>query len=661
MKNIRIRQLTLDNFKCHEHLQLQLDGGNAAIYGDNAAGKTSVYDALVWLLFGKDSQGRTADDKLCCIKPLGPDGEVKDHAAVTSVEAVLDVDGTELKLCRQLTEKWSQRRGAQQLVFDGNETAYAVDDVPCKKMEYSRKIAEVIDEDVFRMLTNLRHFPEELAWQKRRAVLFDMVGDCTDAGIMATDERFDPLRQAMGSLSLGDYQKKVAARMRGLKTDTDTLPQRIDENRLQLDSLQGIDAAGAQTALQEAEARKRKLHEELAALQQDSTAQQAQSEVNALRAELSELERANDQYRMQQKAGMPDMEAVDRKTSQLETEAKRLRQDARQELERAEREGLWAEQLDLSICLHRERWMAENGTEFAEGCCPTCGQKLPENQLARAIAAFDEEKRARLREIETAANELKAQKEATLAQHRQRRERAEELRQKADAAEQTQKELLEEAARVRAAQLPVTDLPEYGTWKAQLKAQIDEWLQEAAAAGDALRPRRAALQEKLDAVNAEIAGHMKTIARADQRVELTERIEQLRQQANKAAQELEQLAQMRYLMEEFIRYKAGFVEDGVNGLFRLTQFRLFFQQANGAIDDRCDVMHDGVPYSSLNNGMRINVGIDIVRSLSQHYGVQVPLFVDNAESVTQLEDGGMQVIRLVVSEQDKKLRMEVTE
>ena len=110
-------------------------------------------------------------------------------------------------------------------------------------------------------------------------------------------------------------------------------------------------------------------------------------------------------------------------------------------------------------------------------------------------------------------------------------------------------------------------------------------------------------------------------------------------------------------MEEYSRYKTRFVEDSINGLFRIARFRLFREQANGGVEDRCDVVHDGVPYISVNNGMKINLGIDIINTLSTAYGVKVPLFVDNAESVTQLEHCGSQIIRLVVSEYDKELRV----
>ena len=137
------------------------------------------------------------------------------------------------------------------------------------------------------------------------------------------------------------------------------------------------------------------------------------------------------------------------------------------------------------------------------------------------------------------------------------------------------------------------------------------------------------------------------------------RIQELREAQKAAGAELEQVAAALYAMEAFIRWKTRFVEGSINDLFRIVTFRLFREQANGGLEERCDVVVDGVPYNALNNGTRINAGLDIIRRLAEHYGVRVPLFVDNAEGVTRLEDAGTQVIRLVVSAEDKRLRVEV--
>ena len=135
------------------------------------------------------------------------------------------------------------------------------------------------------------------------------------------------------------------------------------------------------------------------------------------------------------------------------------------------------------------------------------------------------------------------------------------------------------------------------------------------------------------------------------------RIQELKEDARNASEVLEGIDSMLFAIEEFVRYKARFVEESINDLFRVASFRLFREQANGGLEERCDAQYGGVPFLGLNNGRKVNVGIDIINALSRHYGVLVPLFVDNAEAVTQLEASDTQVIRLVVSESDKELRM----
>lgn len=165
------------------------------------------------------------------------------------------------------------------------------------------------------------------------------------------------------------------------------------------------------------------------------------------------------------------------------------------------------------------------------------------------------------------------------------------------------------------------------------------------------------LRQEVTAINNEISEHMAIISKETLLEYSKQRIEALRQDAKNSAECLESIEKMLFLIDEYSRYKTRFVEDSINGMFRIARFRLFREQANGGVEDRCDVVYDGVPYISVNNGMKINLGIDIINTLSAAYGVRVPLFVDNAESVTNLEKCGSQVIRLVVSEDDKELRV----
>ncbi|MEE1171099.1 MAG: AAA family ATPase, partial [Ruminococcus sp.] len=247
MKDIKIKKLALENFKCHKSLTLELNGRNASVYGDNAAGKTSIYDALTWLLFGKDSKGN--GEKNIEIKPLNENGEIRDHLAETAVEAVLLVDGEEITLRRTLKEIWTTKRGHSEQTYDGNTSEYYIDGVPVKKYTFSDKVNELVSEDTFRMLTSVSHFADGITWQDRRAVLFKVAAVAPDEAIMVTDERFAPLAMSMGKLSVEDYKKKLTAEKRGLVTDKTEIPARISECQKTIEDVQNLDFDKAQVEL----------------------------------------------------------------------------------------------------------------------------------------------------------------------------------------------------------------------------------------------------------------------------------------------------------------------------------------------------------------------------------------------------------------------------
>jgi hypothetical protein len=137
------------------------------------------------------------------------------------------------------------------------------------------------------------------------------------------------------------------------------------------------------------------------------------------------------------------------------------------------------------------------------------------------------------------------------------------------------------------------------------------------------------------------------------------RIDELKARERELAAEFEKLEQEHFLCESFIRAKVNLLEEKINSKFRLARFKLFETQINGALNEVCEVVYNGVPYNSLNNAARINIGLDIINTLSDYYNFSAPIFCDNAEAVTQLIETRGQLIRLVVSEPDKTLRIVV--
>ena len=570
MINVQIDRLRLENFKCHRFLELVLGGQNVSIYGDNAAGKTSVYDALTWLLFGKDSAGN--GEKNFDVKPLDSAGAVADHNAITSVEVALLVAGEPVTLKRTYREVWSTKRGGSVESFDGHTSEYYVDGVPCKKNAFDGRIREIVPEDTFRLLTSVSCFAQDLHWQKRRAVLFDIAGTLADREIMATDSRFSALSQTIGNMSLEDYRRKLTAEKKGFVGAKSDIPARISECQKTVEELACIDYEGIKAEINGLE--------QEAEVVADQIRSSGTEEAERLRSELAQLE-----------------QLLLRDEAQLRTCENAIAAHER------------------NINDSRTRWIAINQESFTGADCPTCGRELPFDQLRAAMEAFESGKRSRLQEIERTAASQKEAKE-----------------QVAGRVAQLRAEIQQKQGRI-------------STIQNTLSVAGDS------SANKVLTDRLSDLRRQI-AVKWEIVGKRSALDRA------RKRISELQQEARTAAERLESIEAALYTVDEYTRYKTRFVEDSINSRFSAAKFRLFREQANGGIEDRCDVVFDGVPYMGLNNGAKINVGIDIINTLSRHFGVSVPLFVDNAESVTRLEYAATQVIRLVVSESDKKLRCE---
>ncbi len=637
---ITLQHLRIENFKGFRYLELDFGGHDATLYGDNAAGKTTVYDSLTWLLFGKDSRGQKDFD----IKPLDSQGQVRDHAAITDVEAVLLCNGVSVCLRRTYYEKWSTKRGNAEKTFDGHSSDFYVDGVPCKKNEFENRVEALVPEDKFRLLTSVSFFPEVMNWQERRGVLFSLAGIRDDRDIMGTDARFTELLQALGNGTLEDYKKKLKAERAGYNTKRTDIPARISENEGRIRLLEELDFAALEAQNAELTAQKERVEENARQAGNGSLMDANKVKLRSLQNDLQKLELDNAAYRKSQE--VPDERGhLTLRLAQMEREAQHhRRQVADLGAKMAELEG------EIAEC--RQRWSDFNVRQFTGATCHTCGQALTGAALERAKSAF---------EAEVESGKARAILDSQHYKEQIEKYRLEQVRQ-VNTLQDVDREIGELKERLEAlgtVEVPtVTDMLDYASRKLLLQEEVDavngqifQLESDTAQQTAALRAQVRELDGKLQQVRVQLA---KKHLLAD----LRQRVQELRQEAQKATDAMNRVDRMLFLCDEYTRYKVGFVEDTVNSLFLLAKFRLYREQTNGGVEDRCDVTYNGVPFSSLNNGARINVGLDIIRTLSREYGITVPLFVDNAESVTRLEHTGGQVIRLTVSEKDKELRCE---
>ena len=689
MREIQILKLAVENFKNHKALTMEFNGGNASIYGDNATGKTSVYDALLWLLFDKDSSGNGG--KNMEIKPLGKDGNVLDHDALTSVEAVLMVrdgavggrqvaaptgdfgsavggrqvaapTGAEgnppvsplqrgasgadviVTLKRTYKEVWTTKRGSSQATYDGNTSEYFVDGVPMKKNAFQEAVRELVDEDTFMMLTSVSYFASTMDWKKRREALFRLAGIEDDRMIMGTDERFLPLVEAMGRSDLDGLKRKLAADKKGLSVTKNELPARLSECEGILATVSGLDFDGASLQASVLRGECDRLSMQIAGLDQSGEIRVLQAELKEANVKRDHIVAENDLYRKNQLSGSVDIPALNARVMAIDGRLRMKCIDSDMEIKHIRL-------MDARVDECRRQWMQVNGESYrGDDRCPTCGQILPAMQMQVARDAWAEQKQTQLDAILREADGAKANKSAAEARYSALQEEIRELGTEGS-------ELLRQIADANASRVEPKDMEGFGDALFlaekrinELNGQLFEMRNNAAGVKQSLEAELQTCRDKLREAEAILS--KKSV------LEYTEkRVEQLKEEARKAAETLDGVEQLLYLCEEYSRYKTTFVEDNINGMFRLARFRLYRDQANGGVEDRCDVVYEGVPYAGVNNGMKINLGIDIINTLSAAYGVRVPLFVDNAESVTNLEHCHSQRIRLVVSENDKELRV----
>lgn len=635
--NIKIKSMAIENFKGIRSLHLNFHDGVNSLYGENASGKTTVYDALIWLLFDKDSHGNSRFS----VKPIGAADGV-----TPEVTAVLSMDDEEIRLRKTLREKWERPRGSTVARFAGHTVDYTVDDVPRKESEYKRIIAGYIDENQFRMLTGVYAFARDLHWKDRRALLAEVCGLPEDTELLAGAPQFAELIAQVGRRTVDDYKAALMAQRKGANSTLNTLPVRIDECERMVAELAALPFGQAAEQSKNLQVERDRVQGDLIKLDSDALLTRAQNESDELHNKLRELENENREHRNSQYVPVEDETAdlmhADEKAREALDEAVKQCNELRGRIDSSEK------RLDE----YRARWREIDNEQFTGGICPTCRQILPAEELESAKRRFETGKQDRKNALLEDSKLLKADIAALQARLQEKEDRLHDLRVACAAAEQALKEYVAPEAPV------IEDLPDYQRRKDAIQRSLDNAHRRIERLRADKQAERDRLESEYQEITTKILENNAVLAKEQQLVDTRRRVIELQEEQRKCAAQVEEMDRMIDMCEEFARYRVQSVEDSVNRQFELARFRLFNEQINGGLADCCDVMVGGVPYADLNSAMQINVGLDIINTLSAHYGVRVPLFIDNAESVTHLQEIDTQTVRLVVSERDKELRLE---
>ncbi|MCL6479318.1 MAG: hypothetical protein K6T65_13075 [Peptococcaceae bacterium] len=648
MKLLRLR---LRNFKGIQDFTLDTQGCSVNVFGDNATGKTTLQDAFLWLLFDKDSQGK----KDFAIKTLDSNGQ-EIHGLEHEVEAVLRLDDGKRTLRKVFYEKWQKKRGSAEKIFTGHTTDYYIDGVPVKKAEYEARIAEMCDESIFKLLTSPTYFNEQLHWQKRRELLLRVCGDITDEDVIASDKALSELPNILQGRKLDDHRKVIQARRAEINKELEKIPVRIDEITRSLPDITDIEAGIIPSKIADSKARVRARNEEIARIEGGG---QVAEKVKAMR----EVEARLLDIRTRHRSEVEDRaEAKRRELRKIKDHIFNLQRAVQDKERTIEGNNRLIAEAEAKAAKLREEWYAVNGRQFEcsqDTVCPTCGQPIPEEKLAaaheKALADYNRNRAETLERISAQGKALKADIERLWAENAGIESEITGLNDQLAIAGQEAAFIQQAIDDDTKAAGDATQSPEYvraAKEKEALETEIAELK-----SGNA--GRITAIKAEIALIENEIAELEKALAQVDQYQKGQARIRELQAQEKALAAEYERLEKELYLTEEFIRVKVRMLEERINNRFKLAKFRLFETQINGALNEVCEVMYGGVPYGSLNNAARINVGLDVINVLSEHYDFSAPIFIDNAEAIVETIPVRGQMVKLLVSGADKKLRVEV--
>lgn len=642
---IKISNLKLKNFKGIKNLEINFEGKNANIYGKNATGKTTVFDAFKWLFFDKDS----SDRKDFNIKTLDENNKPI-HFLEHEVEAILLIDGVDMTFKKMLKEKWVTKRGETQQEFSGHETSYWIDEVPVKKKDYEEKINSLVPESLFKLITDPLYFNKQLKWQERREILTNISGNqITDEEILNANEEFKTLQQNLNGRSIEDYNKVVTSKIKDLNKEKEKIPIRIDELTNTLITEHDINYEELEKEKANCKVEIQKIDAEMTDIQ--TRAKENMKKADQLAAAKNELNTLK--LKLETEHSKQQSEA----TIKLESEKAILESRKRNLAAELEERKQKVENAESSKQELYKKWdeLLNTKLEFDPNSfiCPTCKREYPaekkEEQKGAFINNFNEHKESEKQRINKEGQALNS----VIEENRNKIEEIQETIQK------TEKELLdintklEENAKEQSNIGPfdVTKLPQY-----QEKIKQVEELQTAISKivqsdTTEISNKKAKLVDQINEID-------KKLNERDTQEKTKARIEELEAEEESISQKVQELEAQQYQIEEFTKTKVELLENAINSNFEIVRFRLFDTQINGGLVECCDTLVNGVPYADVNNAHKILAGLDIIKTLSRFYNTSAPIFIDNRESINSLHTISAQIISLIVTT-DSQLRIEV--
>lgn len=655
-----IKALSLLNFKGLRDYTLIPNETVTNVHATNGAGKSTICDAWSWLWTGKDAKGR-ADYE---IKTLDENNEAIHHLEHT-VKVNMDIDYSKYDVSRTYKEKWVKPTGEEDRKLDTHTTTFEWDSIPLTlKKDFDLRASQLFGSaEQFHLLSNPRFFLN-MEWQKRRKLLMELAGVTDDVilnKLSVTSTDFAKLIEELGKNNLDDFRKKLNAEKKTLKSKIDEIPVKIREATLAIPvepnyteieksiKAKELDVIDIDTQISDISKSYEFQAEEIK--RQLSVILEKERRIAAI---TNEVEIDVDKHNAEEDKTLIKLNSD---LVLLDLSIRTLNSDQASIITKIHNKESEIESQKELLDTLRSAYSELNAIEMHEDDkhCPSCGSELSGEKLENAVEKFNADKARKLqsniekgkREKEVLDSllaqleELKNQKELTISQ----------LSEKQGAKIALQEEIKKENDRPKqkyvASEL-VKKHAEYQRLVGEIEVLKKQKTEITQPDTTDLLQKKALISRDINELREQL--FIKTTAETQRK-----RIQDLEAELKTLSQELATLEGKEFIADKFNRAKIEAIENGINGLFATIKWKMFKPLMTGGEEECCEALIDGTPYQAANNAAQINAGIECINTLSKHFDMYLPIFVDNAESVVELIPSESQIIRFVVDESCEKL------
>ena len=646
---VKLNKLTLKNFKGIEEKEVNFSD-KTNISGDNATGKTTIFDAYSWLLWGKDSLSRKDYE----IKPYDENNNVI-HNLESSVEGIFDIDGKETTFTRVFKEVWTKKRGSNNETFTGHTTDFYINEVPKKKKEYEERISEFVSEDEFNLLSNPKYFNEILDKKERRKILLSLVDEVEFSNLVEVNPDFKDLD--LENYSLDELKAMAKSTCKKINDKLKEIPARIDE----------LEATKTKDDFEELENKLIKIKDQIKVLDEKlAGTNNVSDEIDEKYKIIADLKEKKSEIlsEFEEKKRLKTREYEDRihelnsKISVIEFEIDNSQSSIERFKTDKMNDVLKKDQIEFKLNTTRKEYLEVYNKKFDGSLnCPTCGKEFDPEKKEEIIKHFNLDKSKKIEALSKEGEALNKE----LKEIKDRKQRIdqeittlEKTIEKLNKSQEENKKNIDLCKKMIDGVSNSKISPADESKMQDIENEINKVENEISSIGKV--DNSEILKQKED-LNKELEDINNKVSLKGLNEQLDSKISQYMEEEKKLSKEYEEKQRILYLCEEYTKTYTEMVSEKINNLFNYVEFKLFDTQINGGIQETAEATYKGVPYGSLNSAAQINAGLDVINSLSKHYEKEIPIFVDNAESVNELAVTNSQLITLSVSK-FKNIRVE---